>query len=245
MFKEYNMNNQKLIQKNDKNNKNKSTFNGGQINIKSFISNKDQLINNMSVNKIDFILLCETRIMDTKTLNLGQYSLYNKGRIDNTGGGVGILINNRNKVEEIITDDFSPIEIIILKIKVEKKVFHLASIYIPPQSATVNTVDIKRASKKMFDKLDNLENLIAGGDFNAHHTLWNSYKVNTFGKIIEENLNDSQLILLNNGKESTFISRPGTQSGIIDLTITTQNLFSQIKWKVTLDQCVIKSFDRS
>jgi hypothetical protein len=79
----------------------KKVLKGGQINIRSFESNRTELIQYIHSERIDFVLLSETLIQEV--IDLKQYILYNKPRKDslNNWGGVGIIINKRYNVEVI------------------------------------------------------------------------------------------------------------------------------------------------
>jgi len=60
------------------------------------------------------------------------------------------------------------------------------------------------------------------GDFNAHHSAWNSNKQDRSSEYIFRNFESTNLIILN--RSCTYISPPGSSNSIIDLSFATCEL---------------------
>nr|CAI5829707.1 unnamed protein product [Callosobruchus analis] len=73
------------------------------------------------------------------------------------------------------------------------------------------------------------ERTIMGGDFNAHHHMWVSYKRNPYGNTFVEALGDVELILLNKGSPIR-LSNPGRNS-VVDLILSAPALANEMSWK--------------
>nr|CAI5869199.1 unnamed protein product [Callosobruchus analis] len=102
----------------------------------------------------------------------------------------------------------------------------LSSIYCPPNARTSTQDYIS-----LIDDFDG--SIIIGGDFNAHHVMWGSYKINASGSNIANLLNQTDLVILNDGS-STKISRTQRNSAV-DLTLVSPDMVNKITWKVPPD----------
>ena len=98
--------------------------------------------------------------------------------------------------------------------------------------------------KRIIEEIEKYKNVIMGGDFNSHHKTWGSQKTDGFGKIIEEIINNSGLVILNevfidqNKNKSTYINNPNQAKSVIDLTIVTNNIINNInKYEITNENC--------
>lgn len=106
----------------------------------------------------------------------------------------------------------------------------MSSVYLEPQTnldeqKMNNLQNIVDHSKKQKTPL------ILGGDFNSHHTLWNSKKTTNRGTALAEFITKNNLFILNKGNTPTYEAR--NHESIIDLTIVNSaalNMFQN--WKV-------------
>lgn len=74
--------------------------------------------------------------------------------------------------------------------------------------------------------------LIVGTDANAHHPLWGMNQANNRGKILVDYLFTTNLHIINNGSEATFVNKRSRT--IIDLTLATEKAAEQISnWRVS------------
>ena len=77
-----------------------------------------------------------------------------------------------------------------------------------------------------------LKHVIFTGDFNAHHSLWGSSQACKYGEDVCTWLDDSNLVLLNDGAATRFDARSFT---CIDLTIVSVKMASVASWEVLDD----------
>ncbi|CAH2015925.1 unnamed protein product [Acanthoscelides obtectus] len=102
----------------------------------------------------------------------------------------------------------------------------LLSMYVPP-SAHIRT-------NEWIDLLSPFgQDTIVGGDLNAHHSLWGSYKQDHNGCSLVEALNSIDWVLMNDGS-STRLHNNGLNS-VVDLTFSSPNLANIIEWKTHVD----------
>lgn len=78
-----------------------------------------------------------------------------------------------------------------------------------------------------------MDNLILGGDFNAHHTSWGSHKINSRGRKINNLYSTTKYHIINNGKNTYYPTQIGQKPSAIDLTIASNDIASKISWDVT------------
>ncbi|XP_035773143.1 uncharacterized protein LOC118456465 [Anopheles albimanus] len=78
--------------------------------------------------------------------------------------------------------------------------------------------------------LDRRRPVVLAGDFNAWSTSWGSKSSNTRGDRLEEAVARLNLVLVNDGKASTF--RKNGRESIIDLTFCSPELFGGMQWQV-------------
>jgi hypothetical protein len=96
----------------------------------------------------------------------------------------------------------------------------VASAYLPYDS------DEPPSSKEVRNVIDYCDSrnkqLIIGCDANAHHILWGSTDTNPRGASLMEYLVSSNLDILNQGNEPTFVTR--NRKEVIDLTLGTNRI---------------------
>ena len=127
---------------------------------------------------------------------LKKYTTFSKNRDceDHASRGVFIAVSKQFDAFEIplITD----LEAIVVTVQLPSKI-HLCNIYLP-NSQTLNLVKLETLVSQLptpFILLD---------DFNSHHYIWGSYKVDSRGKNIEKLLEDPEITLLNSGWFNTM-----------------------------------------
>jgi hypothetical protein len=111
-----------------------------------------------------------------------------------------------------------------------EEVFIIASAYLPYDS------DEPPPTKELRDVIDycasRKKQLIIGCDANAHHILWGSTGTNPRGASFMEYLVSSNLNILNQGNEPTFVIR--NKEEVIDLTLGTNRIGNLVSnWHVS------------
>lgn len=95
---------------------------------------------------------------------------------------------------------------------------------------------------KDLDWLDQIpkNNTIITGDFNAHHSLWDSKRIRACkgGKLLAEKLQNVNLCILNDGSPTRLPDRSGDKPWAIDLTLCSPNLFLSFDWTALDDTFV-------
>lgn len=92
-------------------------------------------------------------------------------------------------------------------------------------------------------KIEELENLDQGnqviwcGDFNAHNTLWGGKSTDYNGQIVEELIETEGLVCLNNGQGTRLNFSNGVESAV-DLTLVSSDLAGASYWEVLNDNII-------
>ena len=139
--------------------------------------------------------------------------------------GIVTLVNNslNAEVKHITTNDENDIQLI--KLWKNGQQFSLYNLYSPPNtacSAHLNEI--------------NFQKTIIAGDTNAHSPVWGYADTNASGDYIEDIVNSTNLILLQN-KDSppTFFHRPSGALTRPDSTLVSADLHDKCSWKVSDD----------
>lgn len=74
---------------------------------------------------------------------------------------------------------------------------------------------------------------IISGDFNSHHTFWGDEKTDKWGKIIMEEIETSNMIIMRNDKATNIPSDVNKRGTAIDLTIVSQDIYMNIEKVIT------------
>ncbi len=101
----------------------------------------------------------------------------------------------------------------------------ICSVYCPPDTVT-------------YDELCNLQDSLPCkklivGDFNAHHTLWGSLRVDRKGEQVAGIISDSNLVLLNDGSPTRIDDSTGNLS-VLDLSLVSPAISGSCQWQ-TID----------
>ena len=203
-----------------------------QHNCRSAANKWSQIINYINVNTISIALLSETFNLEDRRITFPtNYQVVHRSRVDRAGGGVAILIHESIKFETIQAQVHAPIEIVAIKTLNTTPNIAVFSIYIPPESgrAKVNP----RAMERLFTLTSGFQTAIIGGDFNAHSPLWSNNTMECRrGKILRETLEETELILMNDG-EVTMEGPRNRESSTLDLTLVSPNIAHTLRWEVT------------
>ena len=158
------------------------SWNANGINSKNKL---DLLINLIIKEKIDIILLNETRIRKNKNLKIKGFTTIRRDRNDNSGhGGVAIFIKNNIDFKEI-----NP----IIDCSIEHAIIQLSNkltiiiVYNSPINNFIQNDILKltKVSKKM----------LIIGDLNARHQFWNCQSNNANGRTLLSVLNSTECVI--------------------------------------------------
>jgi hypothetical protein len=205
-----------------------------QNNINSIrpVANRSLLTHLLQLHKIDIAILSEIWLKPNEDYNFPGFKFLKSTR-DRGHGGVAFLIKKEIHVQEIQLPNILPIEAIAIKTTNTVIPLVFISIYIPPN---FNNTQLKNQLTDLFNfAQQNNQSTILAGDFNAHHSVWNeANKTCRRGELILNLIENSNLVILNNG-EPTMIRQPQVAPSAIDLTIVSNSLAPKIEWSV-LDQ---------
>nr|XP_029732734.1 uncharacterized protein LOC115268731 [Aedes albopictus] len=137
---------------------------------------------------------------------------------------------------EIITfDNLLPVEVVGIKITKGFDPISLISVYVPPNSEICRDAIAK--IRELFDQISNLEGeILVGGDFNGHHSTWDPSSPHCpKGNVISAALQDSNLILLNDGS-ATCMTTSSYSSSAVDISLATAGLAVKTSWEVVPEE---------
>jgi endonuclease/exonuclease/phosphatase (EEP) superfamily protein YafD len=174
------------------------------------ITNKiDELKTFLTTEKIDIMIIKETKLTTNDKLYFNNYKTYRHDRPTNTGaGGVAVIIKSDIAHRQIKKDHTNSIETITIELTNRVAV---TAAYNRPENKFTKT-DLK----KIFERN---RKLIVGGDFNAKHGDWNRGRSNANGNLLKKYTDDNDLTL-NYTDEPTHYPENGMSPTTIDLFIT-------------------------
>lgn len=199
-----------------------------QWNARSAIANKISLTQFLSDNNIHVALISETWFKPNQKVNFPGYNLVRKDRADGKAG-TAVLIKKQISFKEILFNNTFNDEILVCGITtvIDSTPHTLVSLYRPPNVNT-NVNDWNN----IFSQCSNP--LLIGGDFNAHNTLWGSFKNDSVGQQILNSIDTIDLIILNSGGK-TRLTAPGVNKSVVDITMASPNLAGRASWNVCAD----------
>lgn len=195
-------------------------------------ANRSLLTVLLQQHKIDIAILSEIWIKQDENFNFSGYKFIKKCR-EKGYGGVGLLIRNEIDFTIVSLPNIHPIEAVAIKTNNTVNSLMIFSIYIPPN---IGNSQLKTQLLKLIDFIDksNISTILAG-DLNAHHPTWNqSNKTCARGELLVEVLENTELMVMNDGNPTT-IRHPNSTPSAIDLTIVSTSIAPKVEWSV-LDQ---------
>ena len=116
----------------------------------------------------------------------------------------------------------STLETVACKVKFNNTYLTICSIYCPPDNLVI------------YDELFAFQNCLPNnhlilGDFNAHHILWGSQRVDDRGEQVVKLINDTDLVFLNDGSPTRIDDNTGNLS-CIDLSLVSSTLAAKCLW---------------
>ena len=175
----------------------------------------------------DIIMLNETKINDFTANNLFSqlinYKFLHKQRSEKNGaGGVTILFRAEIQIEICNLLDDLDLEVIAIKIIVNKKEIVVLSYYNPPNC---------KLSEEIFNKLSQAKiTFIMMGDLNSKTKSIGCIQDNSNGSILEKIISNNDCIILENNEHTYFNFRKDKNfSDKLDLAICSSALLNKIK----------------
>lgn len=167
--------------------------------------------------------------MTTTKFKIKGFDTIRCDRIGRTGGGAAILVRNGIRYVQYPLDlsSMNNIEACAIQMEWQDKPLIIISIYIPPQ--------VKISKNNMVKFLSQFkDNIILGGDFNAHHTNWGNDYICEKGAAVYEATLQSNYVILNDGT-STYSPHWKCVLSAIDITIVSSCLTAFCEWHSITD----------
>lgn len=196
-----------------------------QWNIRSFVSNFNDLKILIKELNPDIIALSETFLRSYIDVSLSGYSLLRQDRADGYGG---IAFAIRNYIPYVEIDLQAMVLPVGLQISgVQCAGYKIFNLYVPP--------DV-RLSPSVLDHVFSLadRSSLFIGDFNAQNSLWGSGRGNRNGNVLQSFIRDSDFGLLNDGSPTRVVP-PGISTSAPDLSICSSDLLVRCAWSVVQD----------
>jgi len=170
-------------------------------------------------NNIHIVSINETKLTESDSISIKNYKILRKDRTSNGGGVAIISISDHIEYEKLnIFEEFN-LELIIIKVTINKHKFHFITLYLPPQAQFPDNT--------FFQRLETLPNLILCGNLNCKSKQWFSKKSNTNGKLLEQILPQYNLTIIKNKKPTHYWASTNTLD-ILDIIITNPGINNKI-----------------
>lgn len=202
-----------------------------QYNVQSLSKNKQELTRVLNEKDFDIAILAETwtnvgEELDRKYRVSGYHGHFDS-RHDGYGGA-GILLNSRY--------NFAVLDVHIQSDKIQCAAIRIPSInltivavYVSPH---VGAAEMKTDLDNVFLQLGTYNKVIIGGDFNSHHVLWGNDICDKKGEELMTAINNSNLLILNDGSKTFVPLEPNRKSTAIDISLCSAQIFGEIDWHV-------------
>lgn len=201
-----------------------------QVNTRSVKANILLLETLLISEDIDIGILCETWLKPNEVFRIKNYNIFMNNR-DDGYGGVAIITKQKLNANKI-NIEFNHIEAIEVKISIKNISYSFISVYIPPN---ISNSSLQNSFNQFITNYENRSKVYIGGDFNARHSLWElNGKGNSRGKLLANEINNSNLYLLNNGQH-TYQHIFKNVFSAIDLSLISNDLRNNVNWKVSED----------
>lgn len=179
-------------------------------------------------------LLCQQYLPEVICIQETNFKLNNKGKMKgfkcfnknrtnchHASGGVATFVKENFSATELHIS--SDLEVVAIQISFPINIC-ICNIYIP-NSYAFESIEIYNIIKQL------PKPFLLLGDFNSHNKLWGSCFNDSRGMKIETVIEDTNMILLNNG-QPTHINISSGNFSTIDLTLSSTNLAHKCSWWV-------------
>lgn len=179
--------------------------------------------------KPDIFCLCETYVKPSHEPIFKGYASFWKHR-EGHKGGLGIFVRRDIKATKKNLQMYNPgkLEIQCIEICNSKRKINIMNLYNPNQDITFEELEYYR--KQI------IPNFITVGDFNGHSPMWDKRgRSNATGKAIELFLSSSNLRILNDILQPTYLDFKYSTTSCLDLCISTQGLSKRCSLEIGKD----------
>lgn len=174
-------------------------------------------------NRFPIIVICEPKL--SNPIRLSGYEAMMSATYNESSK---VLVYIRRELTYLIqpVPPHDDNQYVCLTVKKKNLTFTLVCVYLSPSA---------RFDRKRLDGIlaQNPGPWIITGDFNAHHPIWGSSKVNATGQRLASFVSDHDLSLLNDGSP-TFL-RGSTYSSCLDLTFVSRRFATSVKWFIDIE----------
>ena len=146
-----------------------------QYNVQSLFSNKNTVEYYINRNSFEFCIFSEIFAVDDSdaSCRLLNYNTFCKPRADGYGG---CAISVRKDIQASRVTFRTDLDILIVKTHNLRSNIVLISVYLFPCRRNGLSFSVCRSElERMFDFIDNFDNVIIAGDFNARSSCWGDY----------------------------------------------------------------------
>lgn len=172
--------------------------------VKTYIKNQN----------IDIMLISETHFTNKNFLTVPKYKIYHTPHPDgNAHGGTALIIRDSIKHQEMDKYVKEHLQATIVQIDTNKGNLTVAAIYCPPKHNNK-----QEHFEQFFKTLGN--KFIAGGDYNAKHSMWGSRLITTKGRELAKVLLCNNLRHISTGEPTYWPSDRAKTPDLIDFYIT-------------------------
>lgn len=210
----------------DKRSSNVSGFNIVQWNSQSLRPKLSSFSAFLNQERIHLAIISESWLEEESPLNISEYNIYRRDRMDGYGG-VSIITHKSVQAQCLYFNHSYPgIEDIGVQIFNCKDIKNVISVYCP---STIRTSPVDWDT--LFSKFKS-KTLIAG-DFNGHHTNWFD-KCDTRGLQIFDSALENSFIALNDGQPTRIkLVNQIMQKSAPDVTFASSDIAANFLWQTT------------
>ena len=151
-------------------------------NARSVKNKKHEVINFIEKHNIDILLITETFLKPHIAFHIPNFLIYRNDRLNQTGGGVAIIIKNSINHNILPILQLQTIENISIMVPTANFLLKISCCYAANSNHLNFRSDISRLANS------NLP-YILGGDFNSRHPFWNCSRSNKGGRTLYNLLN--------------------------------------------------------
>lgn len=175
----------------------------------------------ISTHNINIILLSETRLNPNIKLKIPNFTTYRTDMPPKHGiphGGTAVLVH-RN-ITHLPVKLNTQIQSTSIKIQLNNTEMLITSVYKPPKSPlSHNDLDILTSSADW---------MVAAGDLNAKHPLWNSHTINQAGISLYQHASSNDYSILAPDSPTHFPTNPHHRPDVLDIALLKTNHHTQI-----------------